>query len=106
MTDVQACPEQLLHKAPMSGTSWAVMSVRRKHWAGLVSLPKGSSLFGRLPSMLRAFAAPGPQDRCLLSCHGLQAHARGGEWPRLYSAIAHVDLDLGYIGRALYRVWP
>ena len=34
----------------------------------------------------------------------LQAHARGGEWPRLYSAVAHVDMDLGYIGRALYRV--
>ena len=34
----------------------------------------------------------------------MQAHARGGEWPRLYSAIAHVDLDLGLIGRALYWV--
>ena len=34
----------------------------------------------------------------------MQAHARGGEWPRLYSAVAHVDMDLGYIGRALYRV--
>ncbi len=34
----------------------------------------------------------------------MQAHARGGEWPRLYSAVAHVDMDLGYIGQALYRV--
>lgn len=34
----------------------------------------------------------------------MQAHARGGDWPRLYSAIAHVDIDLGIIGRALYRV--
>ena len=34
----------------------------------------------------------------------MQAHARGGEWPRLYSAIAHVDIELGYIGRALYWV--
>ena len=33
-----------------------------------------------------------------------QAHARGGEWPRLYSAVAHVDIELGYIGRALYWV--
>ena len=106
MTGVQTCPEQLLHKAPMSGLSGALMSFRRMHWAGLTALPKAAACFGRLPSMLRAFAVPGSQNSRLLSCHGLQAHARGGEWPRLYSAIAHVDLDLGYIGRALYRVWP
>lgn len=34
----------------------------------------------------------------------LQARANGGELPGIYAASVHVDLNLGLIGRALYKV--
>lgn len=34
----------------------------------------------------------------------LQARANGGELPGIYKASVHIDLSLGLIGRALYKV--
>ncbi|CAL8462956.1 g2490 [Coccomyxa elongata] len=36
----------------------------------------------------------------------LMARANGGELPGIYSAYVHIDLNLGLVGRALYKIRP